>query len=156
MANTQAICKTFRVDLLNGIHAFGTTVVRAGTGADSFKMALYLTSATMDSTATVYTSTGELAATGNYTATGASVTNATQPANTGGTGIVAFWTPSASVSWAALTSSGAFDACLLYNDTSATKKAVAVFTFGSQTVTAGTFTLTMPTNDLTTGLIRIS
>ena len=156
MANTQAICKTFRVDLLNALHAFGTTSIRAGTGADSFKMALYLATATMDSTATAYTATNELAATGNYTAGGAAVTNATAPANTGGTGIVAFWTPSASVSWAALTSSGAFDASLLYNDTNASDKAVAVFTFGSQTVTAGTFTLTMPTNDLTTGLIRIS
>lgn len=155
MANTQAICKSFRVDLLNGIHAFGTSVVRAGTGADTFKMALYLATATMDSTATAYTATGELAATGNYTAGGATVTNATAPANTGGTGIVAFWTPSASVTWSALTSSGAFDACLLYNSTNS-NKAVAVFTFGSQTVTAGNFSLTMPTNDLTTGLLRIS
>lgn len=156
MANTQAICKTFRVDLLNGLHAFGTSVVRAGTGADTFKMALYLASATMDSTATAYTSTGELAATGNYTAGGVAVTNATAPANTGGTGIVAFWTPSASVSWTNLTSSGSFDAALLYNDTNASDKAVAVFTFGAQSVTSGNFSLTMPTNDLSTGLIRIS
>ncbi len=156
MANTQAICKSFRVDLFNGLHAFGTSVVRAGTGADTFKMALFLASATIDSTTTAYSSTGELAATGNYTAGGVAVTNATAPANTGGTGIVAFWTPSASVTWTTLTSSGAFDAALLYNDTNASDKAVAVFTFGSQTVTAGNFSLTMPTNDLTTGLIRIS
>jgi hypothetical protein len=99
---------------------------------------------------------GELAATGNYTAGGATVTNATAPANTGGTGIVAFWTPSASLSWPNLTSSGAFDAMLLYNDSNTAKASVAVFTFGSQSVTAGTFTITMPTNDLTTGLIRLS
>lgn len=156
MANTQAIAKTFRVDLLNGLHAFGTSVVRGATTADTFKMALFLATATIDSTTTVYASTGELAATGNYVAGGTAVTNATAPANTGGTGIVAFWTPSASVTWTNLTSSGSFDATLLYNDTSATKKAVAVFTFGAQTVTAGNFSLTMPTNDLTTGLIRIS
>ena len=50
----------------------------------------------------------------------------------------------------------AFDAVLLYNFSNTAGNAVAVFTFGSQTVTAGTFTLTMPTNDLTTGLLRLS
>ena len=155
MANTQALAKSFRVDLLNGTHAFGTTVARAGTDADSFKMALYLASATINADTAAYTSTGELAATGNYTAGGAAVTNATAPANTGGTGVVAFWTPSASVTWTNLTSSGAFDCALLYNDTQS-DKAVAAFTFGSQSVTSGNFSLTMPTNDLSTGLIRIS
>jgi hypothetical protein len=112
--------------------------------------------ATINRSTTVYANTGELAGTGNYTQGGATVTNATAPANTGGTGIVAFWTPSASLCGPALTSSGAFDAMLLYNSSNTAGNAVAVFTFGSQTVTAGTFTLTMPTNDLTTGLIRIS
>jgi hypothetical protein len=159
MANTAAICDSFRVDLLNGTHSFGAqgaNGVRTVTTKDVFKAALYLVSATKDRSATVYNTTGELAATGNYTAGGVTVTNATAPANTGGTGIVAFWTPSASLSWAALTSSGAFDAMLLYNSSNTAQAAVAVFTFGSQTVTAGTFTLTMPTNDLTNGLIRIS
>lgn len=159
MANTQAICDTFRVDLLNGGHAFGAQPAngtRTVTTKDVFKAALYLVSATKDRATTVYNTTGELAATGNYTAGGNTVTNANAPANTGGTGIVAFWTPSASLSWAALTSSGAFDAMVLYNDSITAKNSVAVFTFGSQTVTAGTFTLTMPTNDLTTGLIRLS
>jgi hypothetical protein len=159
MANTQAICDSFRVDLLNGTHAFGAqgaNGTRTVTTKDVFKAALYLASATKDRTTTVYNTTGELAATGNYTSGGTTVTNATAPSNSGGTGIVAFWTPSASLSWANLTSSGAFDAMLLYNDSNTAKAAVAVFTFGSQTVTAGTFTLTMPTNDLTTGLIRLS
>ncbi len=155
MANTAAVAKSFRVDLLNGIHAFGTTVTRGGTTADSFKMALYLTTATINADTTAYTATGELAATGNYTAGGATVTNATAPANSGGTGIVAFWTPSASVTWTNLTSSGAFDCALLYNDTQS-DKAVGSFTFGSQSVTSGNFSLTMPTNDMSTGLIRIS
>jgi hypothetical protein len=159
MANTQAICDTFRVDLLNGTHAFGAqgaNGTRTVTTKDVFKAALYLTTATINRSTTVYSSTGELAATGNYSAGGATVTNANAPANTGGTGIVAFWTPSASLSWANLTSSGAFDAMLLYNSSNTAGNAVAVFTFGSQSVTAGTFTLTMPTNDLTNGLIRIS
>ena len=126
------------------------------TTKDVFKAALFLVSATINADTAVYANTGELAGTGNYTQGGATVTNATAPANTGGTGIVAFWTPSASLVWAALTSSGAFDAMLLYNSSNTAGNTVAVFTFGSQTVTAGNFTLTMPTNDLTTGLIRIS
>ncbi|HXJ40743.1 MAG TPA: hypothetical protein VNH18_15790 [Bryobacteraceae bacterium] len=154
MANTQSICKSFRVELLNGIHAFGTTVVRAGTGADTFKAALYLASATVDSTTTAYSATGEVSGT-NYTAGGITVTNGNAPANTGGTGVIAFWTPSANFVWNTVTLSTAFDAVLLYNSSQG-NKAVAVFTFGSQTVTAGNFTLTMPTNDLSTGLIRIS
>lgn len=159
MANTQAICDSFRLDLLNGGHAFGAQPangVRTVTTKDVFKAALYLASATKDRTTTVYNTTGELAGTGNYTQGGVTVTNATAPANSGGTGIVAFWTPSASLSWAALTSSGAFDAMVLYNSSITALNSVAVFTFGSQSVTAGTFTLTMPTNDLTTGLIRLS
>jgi hypothetical protein len=159
MANTQAICDVFRVALLNGSHAFGAqgaNGTRTVTTKDVFKAALFLASATINRSTTVYANTGELAGTGNYTQGGATVTNATAPDNSGGTGIVAFWTPSASLSWANLTSSGAFDAMLLYNDSNTAKAAVAVFTFGSQSVTAGTFTLTMPTNDLTTGLIRLS
>jgi hypothetical protein len=54
-----------------------------------------------------------------------------------------------------LTVTTAFDAVLIYNSTSS-NKAVSVHNFGSQTVTAGTFTLTMPTNDATTGLLRIA
>jgi len=155
MANTQAICKNFRLDLLNGIHAFGTTVARAGTGSDTFKLALFLTSATINADTATYSTTGELAASGNYTAGGVTLTNATAPATTGGTGIVAFWTPSANAAWTALTSSGAFDCALLYNSTQS-NKAIGSYTFGSQNVTSGNFTLTMPTNDLTNGLVRIA
>lgn len=153
MANSQALCTQAKRDFLKGLHAFGTSVIRAATTVDSFKLALFLVSASRGAADTVYNTTGELAASGNYTAGGNAVTNATEP-NTSGT--TAFWTPSASVSWANLTSSGAFDAALLYNDTSATDLAVAVFTFGSQSITAGTFTLTMPVNDASTGLLRIA
>ena len=152
MANTQAVCNSFRPELMSGIHALGVTVIRAGTTVDTFKAALYLASATVDSTTTAYSSTGELAATGNYSAGGVTVTNATAPTNTTST---AFWTPSASLAWTTLTSSGAFDAVLLYNSTQS-NKAVAVYTFGSQTVTAGNFTITMPTNNSSTGLLRLA
>jgi hypothetical protein len=148
MANTQAVCTSFKVEQYNGLHAFSTTVVRGSTAADAFKAALYLASATINAATTAYTATGELTGTG-YTATG--VTFTWIAPNSSGT--TAFTTPSASFSWTGLTSSGAFDCCLIYNDTQA-DRAVAVYTFGSQNVTASNFSLTMPTNDATTGLLR--
>lgn len=151
MANTQAWCNSFKTELFNGIHAFGTSVVRAGTGADTFKAALYLATATVNKSTTAYSSTNEVSGT-NYTAGGVTVTNANAPANASD---ITYWTPSASFAWTTVTLSTAFDCCLIYNSTQS-NKAVAVFTFSSQTVTAGNFTLTMPTNDQTTGLLRIS
>ena len=150
MANTQAVCTSFKVDLLNGIHAFGTTVARGGTTADSFKAALYLTTATVNASTTAYSSTDEVTGTG-YTAGGVAVTNSTAPTSSGTT---AYWTPSASIVYSTVTI-GPTDAVLIYNDTQS-DKAVAVFTFSSQTVTAGTLTLTMPTNDSSSALIRIA
>lgn len=155
MANTQAIPKTFRLDLLNGLHAFGTSVVRGTTAADSFKAALYLASATINADSTAYTATGEVSGSG-YTAGGIAVTNATAPSNAGGTGVVAFWTPSASLAFGTVTLSTSFDCVMIYNNTASGKNAVSVNTFGATTVTAATFTLTMPTNDLTNGLIRVA
>lgn len=136
---------------MNGIHAFGTTVVRGATTKDTFKAALFLASATINKSTTAYSTTGEVTGT-NYTAGGVTVTNANAPANTSD---VTYWTPSASFAWTTVTLSTAFDCVLLYNSTQS-DRAVAAFTFGSQTVTAGNFTLTMPTNDQTTGLIRLS
>lgn len=151
MANTQAVCTSFKVEQLNGLHAFGTTVTRGATTPDVFKAALFLVTATINATTTAYSTTGELAATGNYTAGGVTFTWIA-PSSTGTT---AFSTPSASFSWVALTSSGAFDCVLLYNSTQA-NRAVAAYTFGSQSITAGNFSLTMPTNDATTGLLRVA
>ena len=151
MANTQAPCTSFKVELLNAIHAFGVTVVRAGTTADSYKAALYLASATINATTTAYSVTGEVTGT-NYTAGGVAVTNATVPSSSGTT---AFWTPSASFAWTTVTLSTAFDCALLYNSTQ-TNRAVSVHTFGSQTVTAGNFTLTMPANAAGTALIQLA
>lgn len=150
MANTQAVCTSFKVDLLNGIHAFGTTVARVGTTADSFKAALYLTTATVNASTTAYSSTNEVTGTG-YTAGGVAVTNSTAPTSSGTT---AYWTPSASIVYSTVTI-GPTDAVLIYNSTQS-DKGVAVFTFSSQTVTAGTLTLTMPTNDSSSALIRIA
>ena len=151
MANTQAMCTSFKGEILTATHNFGTAPVRASTTADTFKAALYLASATVDASTTAYSSTGEVTGT-NYSAGGVAVTNATAPATSGTT---AYWTPSASIVYTNVTLSTAFDAVLIYNSTQS-NKAVSVHTFGSQTVTAGTFTLTMPTNDASTGLIRIA
>ena len=145
------MCTSFKGELLVGHHNFGTGVVRAATTADTFKAALHLDSATVNASTTAYSSSGEVTGTG-YTAGGVTVTFGTPPSTSGTT---AFVTPSASISYSAVTLSTAFDAVLIYNSTQS-DKAVSVHTFGSQTVTAGTFTLTMPTNDASTGLIRLA
>jgi len=153
MANTQAMCTSFKVDLLNAVHAFNATGIPAHTvaTADTFKAALYVTTATVNSTTTAYSSTNEVTGT-NYTAGGVTVTFGTAPSSTSTT---AFITPSASIVYTTVTLSTSFDAVLIYNSTQS-NKAVSVHTFTAQTVTAGTFTLTMPTNDATTGLIRLA
>ncbi len=153
MANSQAFCNSAKTDLMEANIALADTgQTRGAVTKDSFKASLYLVSATIDKTTTVYTATGEVSGTG-YTATGEDVTNATAPALDSDT---AHWTPSASIVYSTVTLGTAFDAVLIYNDSHATKYALSVHTFGSQTVTAGDFTLTMPTNDGTTGLFRIA
>lgn len=153
MANTQAFCNSAKTDILEANIALADTgQTRGAVTKDSFKASLYHSTATIDKTATVYTTTGEIVATG-YTAGGVAVTNATAPALDGDT---AWWQPSASIVYSAITELTAFDAVLIYNDSHATKYALSVHTFGDQTVTAGDFTLTMPTGDGTTGLVRIA
>jgi hypothetical protein len=157
MANSQAMCTSFKNELLLGAHQFGavTLVSRASLTApttDTFKAALFLATATLGAGTTTYSTTNELAGTGNYTQGGVTVTNATAPTTSGTT---AFWTPSASFSWSNLTSSGSFDAVLLYNSTQS-NRAVSVHTFSAQSITAANFTLTMPTNAAGTALINIA
>lgn len=151
MPNTQAMCTSFKGEILTGTHNFGVAPIRAATTADTFKAALYLASATVNATTTAYSATGEVTGTG-YTAGGINVTNATPPTTGGTTG---YWTPSASLVYTTVTLTTAFDAVLIYNSTQS-NKAVSVHTFGSQTVTAGTFTLTMPANAAGTALINIA
>lgn len=156
MANTQAMCTAFKVQILDGSHAFGAqaaNAVRTVTTKDDFFIALYLVTASRGAGDTVYNTTGELAGTGNYTQGGKILPNATAPTSTGTT---AFWTPSGNVTWTALTSSGAFDAAVIYNNTATAKNEVSVHTFSSQSITAADFTLTMPVSDASTGLVRIA
>jgi hypothetical protein len=144
------MCTSFKGELLVGVHNFGTGVIRAATTADSFKAALFLASATINAATTAYSTTGEVTGT-NYPAGGVAVVF-TAPSTSGTT---AFTTPNGSITYTNVTLSTAFDCVLIYNTTQSSK-AVSVHTFGSQTVTAGTFTLTMPTNDASTGLIRLA
>jgi hypothetical protein len=143
-------------EVLTATHNFGVAPTRGSTAADSFKAALYLASATINASTTAYTVTGEVTGTG-YTAGGVAVTNATAPiaTNSSVTAGVAYWTASASITYTTVTLSTAFDAVLIYNSTQS-NKAVSVHTFGSQTITAGTFTLTMPSNTTSTALLRLS
>ena len=156
MANTQSMATSFMGQLLTGTHNFGASPTRAGATADSFKAALYLASATVNASTTVYSTTGEVTGSG-YTAGGIAVTNATVPSatNASATAGVGFWTPSASLVYTTVTLATAFDAVMIYNSTQG-NKTVSVHTFGSQTVTAGTFTLTMPTNDTASALLRLA
>jgi len=156
VANTQSMCTSFMGELMTATHNFGVAPTRGTSAADTFKAALYLASATINASTTVYTATGEVSGSG-YTAGGVAVTNATPPTatNSSATAGVAFFTPSASLTYTTVTLATAFDTVLIYNSTQS-NKAVSVHTFGSQTITAGTFTLTMPSNTTTTALLRLS
>lgn len=150
MANTQSMCTSFMGELLTATHNFTPST------GDTFKAALYLASATVNASTTVYSATGEVSG-ANYSPGGVTVTNANAPTatNSSATAGVAYWTPSASITYTNVTLTTAFDAVLLYNS-SKSDKAVSVHTFGSQTVTAGTFTLTMPSNTTSTALLRLA
>jgi hypothetical protein len=161
MANTQSMTTSFMGDLLLGQQQFGpATLTSRGSltspTQDTFYAALYLASATINAATTVYTVTGEVTGTG-YSAGGVAITNASAPTatNSSATAGVAYWTPSASIVYTTVTLATAFDCVLVYNSTQG-GKTVSVHTFGSQTVTAGTFTLTMPANSTTTALIRLA
>jgi hypothetical protein len=156
MANTQSMCTSFMGELMTATHNFGVAPTRGTTAADTFKGALFLASATLNASTAAYSTTGEVTGT-NYSAGGVTVTNATAPTatNSSTTAGVAYWTPSASLVYTNVTLTTAFDTVLIYNS-SQSNKAVSVHTFGSQTITAGTFTLTMPSNTTTTALLRLS
>jgi hypothetical protein len=151
MANTQAMTTSFKGEILTATHNFGTAPTRGSGAADTFKAALYLTTASLGAGTTAYTVTDEVSGSG-YSPGGVAVTNATPPATSGTT---AYWTPSASITYSNVTLSTAFDAVLIYNS-SQSDKAVSVHTFGSQTITAGTFTLLMPANAAGTALLNIA
>ena len=141
MAISQSLCTSFLVELFRGVHDFRTT-------GDSFKLALYSSSASLSSATTAYTSSNEVTGT-NYTAGGATLTNV-NPTSSGTTAYIDF----ADASWAAstITARGA----LIYNDTEAGDPAVCVLDFGSdKSSSASAFTVVFPAAAADSAIIRI-
>ena len=130
MAITQAMCTSFKQDLMD-------KVMDLGSGGDTIKIALYTSSADLDADTTAYTATGEVSGSG-YTATGYTLQN--QVVATSGT-TAYFDADDPEWTTASFTTAGA----LIYNDTLAGKNAIAVLSFGGDfTVTSGTFRIVFP------------
>ena len=123
MPITQAMATSFKVEILNAIHAFGTTVTRGATTPDTFKIALYTSSANLDASTTTYSTTNEVATGGGYTAGGNTLTTIA-PTSSGTTAFLDFNDTTWSTS--TITANGA----LIYNSTQS-NRAVAVLAFGS-------------------------
>jgi len=151
LAIGQTLATSFKVEILDGIHNFGVGVIRATTAADTFKIALYSTLATLNSTTTVYTTQDEVTGTG-YTAGGNTLVISQAPTSTN-TETVA-WLNFENSSWANATFSA--DGALIYNSTQG-NKAVAVLNFGgTKTTTNQTFTVTFPASTSSAAIIRIT
>jgi hypothetical protein len=151
MAITQAMCTSFKVELLSGGHNFNTTnVARTVDTQDVFKIALFTSSATLDATTTAYSTSNEVPSTGNYSAGGNTLTVSQVPQASGTTAILDF--DDTTWSAATITANGA----LIYNSTNS-DTAVAVLAFGGdKTSTNGDFTIQFPTFDASNAIIRIA
>jgi len=151
LAISQTLATSFKVEILDGIHNFGVGVIRASTAADTFKIALYSTLATLDAATTVYTTLNEVTGTG-YTAGGNTLVISQVPTSTS-TETTA-WLNFDNSSWTSASFSA--DGALIYNSTQG-NKAVAVLNFGgTKTATAQTFTVTFPASTSDAAIIRIS
>ena len=151
MALVQTLATSFKVEILDGIHNFGTGVIRASTAADTFKIALYTATAALNATTTVYDTTDEVTGAG-YTAGGNTLVISQVPTSTN-TETVA-WLNFANSSWPSATFSA--NGALIYNSTQG-NKAVAVLNFGStKTTTNQTFTVTFPASSSSAAIIRIT
>jgi hypothetical protein len=147
MPITQAMCTSFKDQLLEGAHDFRLTT------GDVFKIALYASAATLDATTTTYSATNEVANSGTYTAGGGTLTNVT-PITSGTTAFTDF--ADISFTTATINARGA----LIYNTTPThtyTNAAVCVLDFGGDRIsTAGTFTIQFPVADAANAIIRIA
>tara|TARA_R100000005_G_C4900421_1_gene142858 strand:+ start:243 stop:674 length:432 start_codon:yes stop_codon:yes gene_type:complete len=143
MAITSAICTSFKVELLKGVHNLSN-------GANTINVALYAgATASLGASTTAYTTTGEITGTG-YTAKGQALTNVT-PVASGTTAVCDF--ADETFSSATITASG----CLLFNDTATGDPAIAAISFGGQkTSTAGDFTIVFPSPTATGAIIRLA
>ena len=144
MANTSAICNSFKVELLKAEHNF-----TASTG-NTFKIALFTSSATLGAGTTAYAATGmnEMSGTG-YTAGGKALTSVT-PSLDSTTACCDF----DDISWTSATFTA--NACLIYNTNSSDKAVCAVAFGGDKSVSSGTFTIQFPAAAATTAIVRIA
>ena len=142
MAITSAICTSFKQELLVATHNF-----TASTG-DTFKLALYTSSATLGASTTAYTTTEEVSGT-NYTAGGGTLTSVT-PTTSGTTAVCDF--ADLTFGTATITARG----CLIYNDTDSDKAVAAIDFGGDKTSTAGDFTIVFPSPTATGAIIRLA
>jgi hypothetical protein len=142
MGITQAVCNSFKQQLLEGIHDFET-------GGDTFKLALYNSSANLSAATTVYTSTNEVSPTGQYSTGGGTLTGQQTSLDTG-VAIVTF--SDLSFTGVTLTAAGA----LIYNNTESNKAVCALNFGGDKAATAGTFTIIFPSFTSTNAILRIS
>ena len=141
MAITSAICSSFKQQILVEGHNLTN-------GADSIKLALYTSSATLGAGTTVYVTTGQVTGT-NYSAGGSALTNVT-PALSGTTAVCDF--ADLTFGTATVTARG----CLLYNSTNGNKALCAIDFGGDKTSTAGDFTVVFPTADASNAIIRLA
>ena len=142
MAIAQAVCNSFKQQILEGQHQFQT-------GGNVFKLALYTSAASLSSTTTVYSSTNEVSATGQYVA-GGGVLTSQQTSLDGSTAIVDF--ADLSFTGVTLTANGA----LIYNTSEASKAVCALAFGGDKTATAGTFTIVFPAFTSANAILRIA
>ena len=142
MSITSALCTSFKQEILVGTHNF------TATSGNSFKLALYTSSATLNASTTAYTTSNEVSGTG-YTATGAALTSVT-PTTSGTTAICDF--ADLTFSSSTITANGA----LIYNDTQSDKAVCTLAFGGDKTSTAGDFTIQFPTADASNAIIRIA
>ena len=146
MAITSAVCNSFKVEILKGVHNF------TASSGDTFNLALYTSSATLNKSTTAYSSSNEISNTSGsaYTAKGKALTSVTPVLSTD-TAVCDF----ADVSWtsASFTANG----CLIYNDTASGDPSVCAVAFGGdKTVSSGTFTIQFPAKAATTAIVRIA
>ena len=146
MAISSAVCTSFKVELLKGVHNFSAS------GGDTFKIALYTSSASLGASTTAYSATNEISNTSgsSYTAEGATLTSV-DPAASGTTAVCDF--NDVSYTSASFTANGA----LIYNDSASGNPACVVIAFGGdKTVSSGTFTIQFPAADASNAIIRLA
>tara|TARA_R100000963_G_C4614335_1_gene83731 strand:+ start:237 stop:665 length:429 start_codon:yes stop_codon:yes gene_type:complete len=142
MAITSTLTTSFKVELLTATHNFTNST------GNSFKLALYTSSATLGATTTAFTTTGQASGT-NYSSGGSALVNVT-PSSTGTTAVTDF--NDLTFSTATITARG----CMIYNDTNGDKSVATIDFGGDKTSTAGDFTVVFPAKAASTAIIRIA